>query len=114
MNPRAQGAIEYLLLLAAAVVVVTVVISFMISTMGPPLAGGGQAAYDYTCKTINTNSLICGCYTCDSTKGGYSTELTPPAVARANKADCDALSVKKNDSLLNGTTRCPSLPAIRP
>ncbi len=111
---RAQGAIEYLLLLAAAVVVVTVVISFMISTMGPPLDVGGQQTYEYTCKTINTNSLVCGCYACDATKGGYSADLVPAAIARANQTDCDALSRKKNDSLLKGSIRCPSLPVNRP
>ncbi|VVB76577.1 Class III signal peptide [uncultured archaeon] len=104
MNPRAQGAIEYLLLLAAAVVVVSVVISFMISTMGPPLDAGGQQTYDYTCKTINTNSVICGCYACDATRGGYSKELSKNLLA--NRADCHTLSVLKNDSLLD-SVKCP-------
>jgi|GEM_PF-1565324 len=111
MNQRGQGAIEYLLLLAAAVVVVSVVISFMISTMGPPLNSGGQQVYDYTCKTLNTNSLACGCYMCDKTRGGFSTDLIPNVTVLATKTYCDAISVKKNDSLIEGSIRCPALPA---
>ncbi|MFA5125572.1 MAG: class III signal peptide-containing protein [archaeon] len=98
---RGQGSIEYLLLLAAAVVVVGVVVAFIISTIGPVQDTGSQQTYDYTCKTLDTNSFLCGCYECNLNKGGYSPELK--ITKMANKTDCDALSVYKNDSLLLGS-----------
>jgi len=101
---RGQGSIEYLLLLAAAVVVVGVVIAFIISTIGPVQDAGSQQTYEYTCKTLNTNSLLCGCYECNVKKGGYSSELK--ITRMANKTDCNSLSVYKNDSLLLGN-KCP-------
>jgi len=99
---RGQGSIEYLLLLAAAVVVVGVVVAFIISTIGPVQDAGSQQTYDYTCKTLDTNSFLCGCYECDKTKGGYSPELGG-LYKKANKTDCDALATYKNDSLLKGS-----------
>jgi hypothetical protein len=101
---RAQGAIEYLLLLAAAVGVVSVVVYFMISILGPTGNTLDQQTLDFTCKTINTNSLICGCYECDTTQGGYDTELDKTTLA--NEPDCNALSAKKNSPLLKWTKRC--------
>jgi uncharacterized protein (UPF0333 family) len=98
---QGQGSIEYLLLIAAAIVVVGVVIAFIISTIGPVQETGSQQTYDYTCKTLNTNSFLCGCYECNSAKGGYSPELA--ITVNANKTDCDALSAYKNDSLLLGS-----------
>lgn len=106
IKEQAQGAIEYLLLLSAAIVVVAVVISFMISTIGPVQDSGSQQTYDYTCKTLNTNSLVCGCYECNAKKGG----LYEGVIVMANQADCTILSESKNDPLLIGT-KCPNLPA---
>jgi hypothetical protein len=108
MNFKAQGAIEYLLLLAAAVVVVAVVVSFMISTIQQGQGSGSQATYDYTCKTLNTNSLVCGCYECNKAKGGIN-ELTN-LITMANKTDCNNLAASKNDSLLMGTKCGAGLP----
>jgi len=68
---RGQGAIEYLLLLAAAVVVVAVVVSFMISTIGPVQESGSKQTYDYLCVTLDTNSLVCGCYEHNAKKGDF-------------------------------------------
>jgi uncharacterized protein (UPF0333 family) len=98
MKYKGQGAIEYLLLLAAAVVVVSVVISFMISTIGPVQESGSQQTYDYTCKTLNTNSFLCGCYECNKAKGG----LYNGVIISSNKSDCNKLSEEKNDPLLMG------------
>ncbi|MFA6064751.1 MAG: class III signal peptide-containing protein [archaeon] len=68
---RGQGAIEYLLLLAAAVVVVAVVVSFMISTIGPVQDSGSKQTYEYICGTLDTNSLVCGCFEKTATKGDF-------------------------------------------
>ena len=107
MKYGGQGAIEYLLLLAAAIVVVAVVISFMISTIGPTTNSGNQQTYDYTCKTLNTNSFTCGCYECNKAKGGQSELDNFMTQKMANKADCNKLSELKNDPLLLGT-KCGS------
>ncbi len=86
MNYKGQGAIEYLLLLAAAVVVVAVVISFMISTVEPVTGAGGKQTYDYICKQLDTNDLVCGCYLKTSTKGEL---LNTGAYQPATKAYCN-------------------------
>jgi len=99
-----QGAIEYLLLLAAAVVVVSVVVSFMIGILGPTGNTLDQQTLDFTCTTINTNSLVCGCYKCNSTLGGYDAELDKTALA--NEIDCNALAEIKNSTLVQWTKRC--------
>lgn len=70
----AQGAIEYLLIIVAAIAVVAVVISFMISVLeiwGPAL---NEQSLSGLCKSksegsLDQNSLLCGCYLKDSTKG---------------------------------------------
>ena len=110
MEYKGQGAIEYLLLLAAAVVVVAVVVSFMISTIQPVIGGGSQQTYDYTCKTLNTNSFMCGCYECNAKKGGVS-EVNGGLIKMTNQTDCNALSELKGDSLLSGTKCGASIPA---
>jgi hypothetical protein len=108
MEYKGQGAIEYLLLLAAAVVVVAVVVSFMISTIQQGQTSGSTGTFDYTCKTLNTNSFTCGCYMCDKTKGGvYEATGT---IKNANKTDCDTLSKSKNEPLLLGSRCGASLP----
>ncbi len=67
---KGQGAIEYLLLLAAAVAVTAVVISYMIFVLQ---IGGdqlNQQTLDNKCKgVVDSNSLVCGCFLKDSTKG---------------------------------------------
>ncbi|MFA5931224.1 MAG: class III signal peptide-containing protein [archaeon] len=102
---RAQGAIEYLLLLAAAIVVVAVVISFMVSTIGPVQDTGSIQTYDYMCKTLDSNSLICGCYLCDKSLMGVGVggSIQSPSIA-----SCTALSESKNDPLL-AAERCTNL-----
>jgi len=102
MQMKGQGAIEYLLLLAAAVVVVAVVISFMIGTIGPVQDTGSRETYNYICldkpSGLDSNSLVCGCYECDKSKGDRG--------KMANATNCTALSVEKNDSLLDAVTNC--------
>ena len=104
MNARGQGAIEYLLLLAAAVVVVAVVISFMISTIGPTTSSGTTIYSDYLCKTLDTNTLPCGCYMCDSSRGGVSE--FDNNFHMANATSCEGLYNKKNEPLLRWNGRC--------
>jgi hypothetical protein len=106
---RGQGSIEYLLLLAAAVVVVGIVISFMITTVGPVQSVGNQQTYDFTCKTLNTNSFVCGCYECNNKKGGLN-EVTG-TIKMANQRDCNTLAVAKSEPLLSGTKCIGTLPA---
>jgi len=73
-NQNGQGAIEYLLLLAAAIVVVAVVISYMIGILqigGPAI---NKETLDGVCNSkdlggLDQNSLLCGCYLKDTTKG---------------------------------------------
>ncbi|MFA6268796.1 MAG: class III signal peptide-containing protein [archaeon] len=112
MNVKGQGAIEYLLLLAAGVVVVAIVISFMIGTIGPVTQSGSQQTYDYTCKTMNTNSFTCGCYLCDASKSGYD-DVTK-TIQTPDVSKCEALSNLKQEPLLGGL-KCPagSLPNTR-
>ncbi|MFA5931256.1 MAG: class III signal peptide-containing protein [archaeon] len=71
---RGQGAIEYLLILAASIVVVAVVISYMIGILD--LGGGAinKQTLDGLCASkeiggLDQNTLLCGCYLKDSTKG---------------------------------------------
>lgn len=104
MNYIGQGAMEYLLLLAAAVVVVAVVISFMIGTINPVQESGNTQTLDFTCKTLNTNSLTCGCYLCNKALGGYSEYDKLNHMATVTF--CDALSTSKNNPLLMGTPKC--------
>ncbi len=74
LNHYGQGAIEYLLLMAAAVAVVAVVISYMIGILtfvGPSI---DEQTLSGLCKSKNDggldqNTLLCGCYLKDSTKG---------------------------------------------
>jgi hypothetical protein len=73
---KAQGAIEYLLLLAAAIVVVAVVISFMVTTIQPVDETGRQETYRYTCITLDTNSLVCGCFEKNPRKGSIQSNGT--------------------------------------
>lgn len=88
---KAQGAIEYLLLLAAAVVVVAVVISFMIGTIGPTTSSGNTQTMDFLCKTLDTNSVDCGCYLCcENYDGNPKSDDT-----------CKNLADQKQNSLLN-------------
>jgi uncharacterized protein (UPF0333 family) len=105
-NKEAQGAIEYLLLLAAAVVVVSVVIAYMISTITPAVEN--PQTYEYLCRTLDTNSLACGCYTCNPSKGNYSSDLGK--YAKANVADCEALA-EKISKQLKVVGKCTNLPA---
>jgi len=102
MKTKAQGAIEYLLMLAAAIVVVAIVISFMLTTIQPVTETGSKQTYDYTCKTLNTNSLLCGCYEKDITKP--KGEVTNSGThVMANKDNCPELlpDKYKSDPLLN-------------
>jgi len=71
---KGQGAIEYLLLLVAAIVVVSVVISYMTGI----LDFGGSALSKETLEGLcaplseggfDQNTLLCGCYLKDNTKG---------------------------------------------
>jgi hypothetical protein len=106
MNQRAQGALEYLMLIAAAVVVVAIVISFIGSAIGPVQSAGSQQQYDYICKTLNTNSYLCGCYLCDATKEGKDEETNtngPPT-----QEGCHYLATKLKEPLLEGCATLPS------
>ena len=105
ISKRAQGAIEYLLLLAAAVVIVAIVVSFMTSTIQPVQQSGSTQVYDYTCKTLDTNSFLCGCYECTTSKSGLD-EVTH-LIATPDKTKCDALAALKGEPLLAGT-KCPN------
>jgi len=100
MNSKAQGAMEYLLLLAAAVVVVAIVISFMIGTINPVQEGANTQNLDFVCKTLNTNSLTCGCYLCKANLIGYSQATGKNE--KPNDGNCTALSQVLNNSLLRG------------
>lgn len=95
---------EYLLLLAAAVVVVAVVISFMIGTIGPVQSSGNTTNMDFICRTLDSNTLECGCYLCDPTLGGYSE--ADKLNHNATIAYCNALSQAKNNPLLMGSPKC--------
>lgn len=103
-SQRGQGSLEYLLLLAAAVVVVSIVIAFLIGVIGPTKDTGNQQTFDFECKTLNTNSLTCGCYECNEHKGG----LYNGNYVLANKTDCNSLAVTMGNSGLMGN-RCGAL-----
>ncbi|MCX6803674.1 MAG: class III signal peptide-containing protein [Candidatus Diapherotrites archaeon] len=98
LEKKAQGSIEYLLLLAAAVVVVGVVISFMLNIIQPVTTDSDSQLLDLQCKTLDKNSLICGCYLCDNKKGGYE-PLVGPGIIMANKLACTALIPAKGEAM---------------
>lgn len=110
MNFKGQGALEYLLLLAAAVIVVAVVISFMIGTIRPVEETGNQQTLDFTCKTLDSNSLLCGCYLCEKNRGGYD-DTTQTDNVMAGAATCQNYYIKKNNPLLN-PTKCSGKPGF--
>jgi len=87
---KAQGAIEYLLLIAAAVMVVAVVISFLASSLDIWGKALDQETLDALCKPrgaggIDQNSLLCGCYLKDSSRGETNSNGT---ITMASKENC--------------------------
>lgn len=99
-KPLAQGALEYLMLIAASIVVVAIVISFISSSIRPIQSSGSQQQYDLICKTLNTQSFLCGCYTCDATKTGFN-EATGRH-ATPSMQECKSLADYLEEPLLSG------------
>lgn len=102
-KPLAQGALEYLMLIAASMVVVAIVISFISSSIRPIQSSGSQQQYDLICKTLNTQSFLCGCYTCDATKTGFN-EATGLHNKTPSMQECKLLAEYLEEPLLSGCT----------
>ncbi|MDD3083954.1 MAG: class III signal peptide-containing protein [Candidatus ainarchaeum sp.] len=72
---RGQTAIEYLLIIGASILVVSIVIIFISQAIGTGTETGNESTYQYLCITLDSNTLDCGCYLGDITRGGANQEL---------------------------------------